>query len=57
MNTKLNVQELFFQLKNKKQGRIKSFDSGLFTLGIHQELKTALVPVKCDEKNGLKIRG
>lgn len=51
MNAKLNVQELFFQLKNKKQPQIKSFDRALCTLGIHQELKNALVPVvaKCED--------
>ena len=57
MDTKLNVQELFFQMKNKKQQQIKSFDRALFSLGIHQELKNALVPTgKCAEKSGLKVQ-
>lgn len=51
MNTKVNVQELFFQLKNKKASQIKSFDRALCSLGIHHDLKTALAEnVKCGEK-------
>lgn len=49
MDTKVNVQELFFQLKSKKSSQIKSFDRALCSLGIHHELKTALAPAKYDK--------
>jgi|GEM_PF-3971545 len=55
MDTKINARELFFQLKNKKQKQTRSFDKGLFSLGIHQELKTALIPVAaCNGKKNIK---
>lgn len=57
MDTKLNVQELFFQLKNKKPNQGKSFDRALCSLGIHRELKNGLTPIaKCDEKNVVRVR-
>ncbi|MDD2982539.1 MAG: hypothetical protein PHQ74_04045 [Crocinitomicaceae bacterium] len=39
METKLDIQKLYFDLKKKKVKKIKSFDSGLVSLGIQTDIK------------------
>lgn len=39
METKLDIQQLYFDLNKKKVKKTKSFDSGLCSLGIQTDIK------------------
>ncbi len=39
MDTKLDIQQLYFDLNKKKVKKTKSFDSGLCSLGIQNDIK------------------
>lgn len=53
MEPKINVQELFLELKSKKPNRTKSFDRALCTLGVHQDAKTKN-PIPAKKKKALR---
>lgn len=55
METKLDIQKLYFDLKRKKV-KIKNFDSGLVSLGIQTETKEETSNKKAQPKKAELIK-
>ena len=50
MDTKLDIQQLYFDLNKKKARKTKSFDSGLCSLGIQNDAIEEIITKKAEPK-------
>ena len=50
MDTKLDIQQLYFDLNKKKVRKTKSFDSGLCSLGIQNDAIEEITTEKAEPK-------